>query len=223
MKSLLRIIIYFSGLFFLAIGINLAISSQLGVSPVSALPLSISNVMGLSLGTVTIGVYILYVLIQVCILRKEFKLTSLLQVPFGFVFGFFVDFAAILLQGLVANNYISQLLLIIASIVIVSLGVVMFIEMDIVPNAPDGLVLAISYKSGLDFGKIKILFDCTSVILAAVVSFLFLGNISFIREGTVISALLTGKLINVFSKPLAPRLKKLVFEISDELETSSGS
>lgn len=217
MKHTLRLTIYFAGLFLLAIGINLAIKSNLGVSPVSALPLAISDVIGVSLGTVTIGVYILYVLAQACILRREFKLKSFLQIFFGFAFGFFVDYTAVLLQGIEASNYLIQILLLSISIATVSIGVVMFLEMDIVPNAPDGLVLAIHDKTGTDFGKVKILFDCASVIAAAFISLLFIGNISTIGAGTIISALLTGKVIGIISKPCAPRLKKAVFEDFNEL------
>lgn len=217
MKYILRLTIYFAGLFILAIGINLAIKSNLGVSPVSALPLSISNVVGVSLGTVTIGVYAFYVLVQAFILRRKFKLKSLLQIFFSFAFGFFVDLAAVLLQSIEASSYFVQLLLMSISIVTVSIGVVMFIEMDIVPNAPDGLVLAICDKTGADFGKIKVPFDCASVIAAATLSLLFIGNISIIREGTIISALLTGKVIGIISRHCAPRLKKAVFNNSNEL------
>lgn len=217
MKYLLRLTIYFTGLFLLAIGINLAIKSNLGVSPVSALPLSISNIVGVSLGTVTIVVYVFFVLAQALILRKKFKLKSLLQMVFGFAFGFFVDFAGLLLKGIETNNYFVQLLLMGTSIAVVSIGVVMFITMDIVPNAPDGLVLAICEKTGASFGKIKVLFDCTSVIAAAALSLLFIGNISTIREGTIISALLTGKVIGIISRHSAHRLKKAVFDNYVEL------
>jgi uncharacterized membrane protein YczE len=213
---MLRLSIYFAGLFLLSIGINLAIKSNLGVSPVSAFPLSISMIIGVSLGTVTIGVYAFYVLVQALILRKKFKLKSLLQIFFGFIFGFFVDFSGVLLAGIQTSSYFSQVLIMCISIVTVSIGVVMFITMDIVPNAPDGLVLAICGKTKADFGKVKVLFDCTSAAAAIVLSLLFIGNISTIREGTILSALLTGKIIGMLSKPCAPWLKKIAFYDSKE-------
>lgn len=95
MKYIIRLTLYFAGLFILALVINLAIKSNLGVSPVSALPLSISNITSSSLGTVTICVYTLFAFAQILILRREFKLKSLLQIFFSFVFGFFVDFTSI--------------------------------------------------------------------------------------------------------------------------------
>jgi uncharacterized protein len=211
MKYILRLTIYFAGLFLLATGINLAIKSNLGVSPVSAFPLSISSIIGVSLGTVTIGVYAFYVLAQALILRRKFKLRSLLQILFGFIFGFFVDFAGVLLAGIKVNSYLGQVSIMILSIFIISIGVVLFITMDIVPNAPDGLVLAIRDKTESEFGKVKVLFDCTSVVAAAAISLIFIGNISAIREGTILSAILTGKVIGMLSKPCAPWLKKVAF------------
>jgi uncharacterized membrane protein YczE len=211
MKHIVRLTLYFAGLFILALGINLAIKSDLGVSPISAFPLSISNITGITLGTITIGVYALFVLAQLLILRKNFKLKSLLQLLFIFVFGNFVDFAATLLTWLQSNNYITQILLMIIGILAVSMGVVLFITMDIVPNAPEGLMLAICDKSGASFSTVKILFDSTSVILAAVLSLVFLGNISTIREGTIISAVITGKLVGFISKHCTSWLKKAAF------------
>lgn len=217
MKYIIRLSLYIAGLFILALGINLAIKSNLGVSPVSAFPLSISNVTFISLGTVTIGVYAFFVLAQALILRKKFKLKSLLQIFFSFAFGFFVDFSAIILKWIEPSNYFMQILVMIIGIFAVSLGVVLFITMDIVPNAPDGLVLAICEKTGVDYSKVKVLFDCASVILAAILSLAFLGNISSIREGTIISALLTGKVIGIISKPFTPWLKKVAFHNNDNL------
>jgi uncharacterized membrane protein YczE len=217
MKYIIRLALYFAGLFLLAIGINLAIKSNLGVSPVSALPLSISIITGISMGTVTIGVYALFVLAQVLILRRKFKLKSLLQIFFSFAFGFFVDFSGVLLTWIKPSNYFIQLLLLCISLITISVGVVLFITMDIVPNAPEGLILAICDKTGVNFSKMKVMFDCTSVISAAILSLLFLGNISTIREGTIISALLTGKIVGIISKVFKSRLEKAAFYDNEEL------
>jgi uncharacterized protein len=223
MKHIMRLTIYFAGLFALALGINLAIKSNLGVSPISSPPLAISNIIGASLGTVTIGVYFLYVLVQAIILGKNFKLKDLLQIVFGFAFGYFVDFSATLLSWVQPSNYFMQGFVFCVSIIMVSMGVVMFITMDLVPNAPDGLVLAISNKTGAKFSKVKVLFDCSSVVIAVVLSLGFLGYLSSIGPGTIISALVTGKVIGFFSKPFTPILKKVAFYDADDLTTEKKS
>lgn len=212
MKKILRFTIYLAGLFLLAIGINLAIISNLGVSPVSSIPLAISKSIDISLGTATIGVYAFYVLLQASIFRRESRLKNLMQLLFSIPFGYFVNLTAVLLKGIEPGNYFIQIVLIIISILVTSIGVIMFLEMDIVSNAPDGLVVAISEKAGTDFGKVKIAFDFVSVIVAVIISLLFIGNISIIREGTIISALITGKIMNMISKHFAPFLRKIAFD-----------
>ncbi|WP_026893655.1 YczE/YyaS/YitT family protein [Clostridiisalibacter paucivorans] len=211
MKHTIRLTLYLIGLFCLALGIVLAIKSDLGVSPVSSIPLSLSNIIGISLGTMTAGIFAFYVVLQILILRGKFKFKSLLQIFFGFVFGFFVDFATILLVWVEANSYFTQVLLILISMFVVAVGIMLIIAMDIVPGAPEGLMLALCDVTGIHFPKMKVWFDTISVVLAATLSFIFLGHISSMREGTIISALLIGKIIEVISKPCKPWLKKVAF------------
>lgn len=211
MKHIIRLMLYLVGLFITALGINLAIKSNLGVTPISAFTLSISKITGLNFGTVTIVVYDIFVILQILILGRKFKLKSLLQTVFSFAFGYFLNFTAVLVNWINIQSYSIQLILMIISVVVTALGAMLFLDMDIVPNAPEGFVLAICEKRGNNFPKMKILFDCMCVILAVVLSLLFLGNITSIREGTIISALFTGKLIGIFSKPFVPWLKKVAF------------
>lgn len=211
MKHIIRLSLYLLGFFTLALGVNLAILSNLGVSPVSSLPLSISNISGRSLGNITTLVFVFYVLMQMLILRKDFKAKDLLQMLFGFVFGFFVDFASTLLTWVDASNYFGQVFLLLTSTVFIAVGLMLIITMDIVPGASEGIVLAICKVKNIPFPKMKIYFDCTSVILAATLSLVFLGNISSIREGTIISALIIGKILGVLMKRYKPILQTVAF------------
>ena len=74
---LIRLSRYTLGLFSLAIGVTLSIKSQLGVSPVNSLPYVVSQVMNLELGLVTTLVFTVYVLMQILLLRKDFKIYNL--------------------------------------------------------------------------------------------------------------------------------------------------
>ena len=83
MKNANRIAIYICGIFLLALGGVLAIKSNLGASPVSSLPLSISKVTSISLGRAAAILFIIYVGIQILILRRDFKIVQLLQIIFA--------------------------------------------------------------------------------------------------------------------------------------------
>lgn len=211
MKHIIRILLYLAGLFFLAIGVVLAIKSDLGVSPVSAIPLSLSIITGMTLGTVTTMVFGFYVLMQIIILRRDFKFKNLLQVFFGGVFGVFVEFAQSLFDWIAPTNYIMQLILIGLSVLVVAIGVVLVVTMDIVPAAPEGLMLAVCEKRGIPFNKMKVWFDSGSVVVATFLALMFLDNISFIREGTIISAISIGIVVGILSKPLKPWLGEIAF------------
>ncbi|WP_346678510.1 hypothetical protein [Erysipelatoclostridium sp. An173] len=70
MKLVNRVGLYFIGLFIITIGINLSIISGLGISPVSAFTLPLSEAVNISLGTITIVTYVIFVLIQILVLKK---------------------------------------------------------------------------------------------------------------------------------------------------------
>jgi len=75
----------------------------------------------------------------------------------------------------------------------------------------EGLTSALAGKLHKPFPFMKTITDCASVALAIVLSFAFLGRLDGIREGTVITALLVGKMIAVFRKPLSPLITRICF------------
>lgn len=87
-----RIPMYFIGLFVMTIGIALSVKSNLGVSPVSSIPYTMTCVWGIEMGKATILFHIVLVLIQILLLRKNFKPVQWLQVLIGVVFGYFTTF-----------------------------------------------------------------------------------------------------------------------------------
>ena len=72
----------------------------------------------------------------------------------------------------------------------------------------DGLVKAIVMVTEKNFGKIKVGLDVTLVTLSIVCSFVLIGGIEGIREGTVLAALLVGTLSRVFTPLITEQLPK---------------
>jgi len=148
---------------------------------------------------------------QILILRKKFKPIGLFQIFFVFVLGYFVDYVGALLKWIEVSNYFLQIVVLLLSCFFVALGIMLIITMDIMPGAPEGLILALSGLFKVPFAKTKVWFDCTSVTVAAILGLVFLGNIGAIREGTVISALIIGRIVGLISKPCKPWLLKIAF------------
>lgn len=158
----------------------------------------------LSLGTWLIIWNCALIVGQVLILKKEFQLIQLLQIPLSFLFGIFTDFGVWCMSYVSNQYYAVRLLLVIAGIVLLGFGVALSVIANVIMNSGEAFVKAISDKSGIIFGNVKIGFDIGCVVLALVISlFLFDGKIVGTREGTILTALLTGIVVNFFVKRIS--------------------
>jgi len=207
-----RLLFYFVGLFILAFAVSISKMSGLGVSPVSSVANSISIAFSIDLGLTTAAVFCCYVLVEILILRKEFPLFQILQVPCAVLFGYFVSFTGSLIKGWVPQSYIERLLMIILSTVMVAVGFKLYLHANIVPQAGDGLVNVIVQKTCKKQSTIKNLFDICSVLVAIVVSLIFTGKIQGVREGTVIAALGVGRVLAVLNKVDNGRIHRFIFK-----------
>ena len=206
-----RLAIYCLGLLVLAFGIALSVNCNLGVSPVSSLPYVVSQILNVSLGTCTTIVYALYVLAQMVLNGRKFQPALLLQLIFSTIFGYFVDGAKWVLGDFILPTYFGQLAMLAASIVLIGFSLVLYIDVQLAPMPAEGLVSCIADKLGKPFSTIKTLFDCTSVLVGMVLCFVFLGRLVGIREGTVVTALLVGKMTGIIRKYLSPLLRRICF------------
>lgn len=61
-----------------------------------------------------------------------------------------------------------------------------------------------------EFPKVKPVFDTSMVIIAAVLSVVFLGYLAGVREGTIISALIIGPIVKLLQKYLDTYVENLI-------------
>lgn len=201
---------YILGLFILALGVAFSINSQLGVSPVNSLPYVISLITGQDMGKVVICVFSFYILLQLLILRKEFKWINLTQLIFSTIFGYFVDFAKYLLGDFTLPTYGGQLVMMAIGIILIALGISLYMNAGLINMPMEGFTEAVSKKvfKKLTFQDVKVIIDCLVVGIGIILSWLFLGRIEGIREGTVLSALLVGLIMKKFQKVIEPLMNK---------------
>ena len=210
-QFVLRVLIYCVGLLLLALGVAVSVNSNLGVSPVNSLPYIISEIVGVSMGNCVIVVFCTYILLQILLLRKDFKLINLTQIVFSTIFGYFVDFAKALVGDWAIPTYFGKLVMLAISILVIALGVLLYMDVELVPMPMEGLSSTLAKVMKVPFPTMKTIVDCVVVATGVVLSFIFLGGLQGIREGTIITALVTGKIIAVLRKFVTPRVKKLCF------------
>jgi len=206
-----RILIYCLGLLLMAFGVALSVNGNLGVSPINSLPYVISRILNVKMGTCVTVIFCFYILLQAVVLGRDFPLFNLLQIVTSTLFGYFVDFAKAAIGGFVLPTYFGKLIMLSASIALIALGMTLYMPTRISSMPMEGLTSALAGKLHKPFPFMKTITDCASVALAIVLSFAFLGRLDGIREGTVITALLVGKMIAVFRKPLSPLITRICF------------
>ncbi len=199
-----KYIIYFIGLNFIASGIVLNISTGLGVAALSSSIYATSQIFHLSLGTASIIWYIIFVIIQ-CMLSKRITREFLLEIPLSFLFGYLNDFYDMLINIRPASPVISFLLLAVA-LCFISIGVYLTSQTNLVLNPGDGIVKTVSQVFHQPFYNIKNAFDISMIVCSISLSLLTKNPIMGIGIGTVISAIMIGRLIKIWNRLFNPVL-----------------
>lgn len=210
LKKFNRYFIYLLSLFIISLGASLSIKANLGTSPLICLPYVSSLIVNLSVGEVMFVFTIIFILIQVLLLRRDFEKRQYLQLVVGTIFSFFVDFSMMLVNFLNPVGYINQMILLLFSCVVVAFGVLLEIQTEIVYLPADGVIVAISKVLKREFSMIKPFVDSSMVIIAAILSVVFLGYLAGVREGTIISAIIIGPIVKVLKNYFDSYIEKII-------------
>ena len=194
-----RTLLMLAGIVVMALGIDIVVRAALGNSPISACP----NVLSLAFTQVSFGVFMLVwqcvlVLAQVVILRRDFRAVDLLQIPISVLFGLCIDLFVQLLGPLAPATYWQSCLWLVAGVAVLALGIVMTVLSRTVMNCGEAVVQAVSVKTGIRFGTVKVGFDLTCALLAITCAFAFTGHLAGVREGTIVCAAFTGIIVNLY-------------------------
>ena len=199
-KKFNRYVIYLISLFIISLGASLSIKANLGTSPLICIPYVSSLITNLSVGTTSFIFSIILIAVQVIILREGFEKRQFLQIVIGSIFSLFIDVTLMLINFINPTDYLSQVMILLASCIVMAFGVLLEVKTEVVFIPGDGFIVAISKALNKEFGKVKPYCDVSFVLTAAVLSIVFLGYLAGVREGTVISALIIGPIVRIFKK-----------------------
>ena len=210
MKNYMRYVLYLLSLFIISLGAAISIKANLGTSPLICIPYVSSLITKLSVGTTTFIFGFVLVALQLVILRGDFEKRQYLQIVMGTIFSAFIDFSLMLVDFINPVDYVSQMLVLLVSCVVIAIGVLLEIKTEVIYLPPDGIIVALSKALNKEFGKIKPYCDVTFVVITVILSFVFLGYLAGVREGTVISAIIIGPIVRVLKKYFDPYLDLIV-------------
>lgn len=212
LRQILRYLICALGIVINSFGIAFITEGSLGTSPISSVPYVISlRFEDWSFGTVTFIMNMIFILVQIILLRREFKPIQLLQILANLLFSVCIDISTSLLWWFQPSFIPLQILSVLLGCLILALG----IAIEVAPNAVvvpgEGIVRAITRVTKIRFGTVKICFDVSLVVIALVLSIVFFGGIRGLGLGTIICALIVGWLVNQIDEhlPLIRHIRRL--------------
>lgn len=206
-------------LFIISIGVSLTLRSDLGSSPISLIPYVWSlakethiDILGMTfivpswtIGQYTICLNTILILLQIVLLRGEFKKVQLLQMVTGFLFGMFIDLAMLLTSWCIWDSsvlgYIFRIFQLFAACAILGFGIACEVRCNALLLPGEGFCVALSKVTGFDFGKAKIYNDITLVIIGTAFSFLFFHTWKWniVGVATLVSMVFVGIMVRYFS------------------------
>ena len=198
MEKVKRYLVFLVGLFVNSLGVSLITRADLGTSPISSIPYVLSLNFSFTLGEFTIAFSLLLIVLQLLILRKNFKPEHWLQIPISVAFGYFIDLTTAMLGDFRLTSYPAQFAFLLFGCVVLGVGVYLEVLPNVAMLPGESFVRAVCTTWKREFGASKIAFDVSMTVLAAVLSVVLAG----VREGTVVAALLVGFIARQLNKRL---------------------
>ena len=84
--------------------------------------------------------------------------------------------------------------------IILGFGVYTEVLADVAMLPGESFVRAVSATYNTNFGIIKIVFDVSMTVIAALLSIIFANHLDGVREGTIVAALLVGIFVRLFTR-----------------------
>ena len=202
---------FVAGLYLLTMGVVLIIRSALGTSPISSLNYVMSVYTPVTLGMATFVLNLILIAGQFWFIRHDRSrrdaVEILLQIPFSLIFAVFLDVNMAVTESIAPTGYLWAWGLLVLGCMVQSFGVALELKPNVVVMSAEGFVKYACRAHGWNFGRVKVCFDVTLVLMAVLASLAFGGIIIGVREGTVFSALAVGVLVNFFTTRILNRLK----------------
>ena len=202
-----RVLVFCVGLLFLGFGIDMNTKTMLGLSPINSVPYNVHTLFDIPLWMCVYGFYALCVLLQWALLREKFHPVQFLQLLTSLVNSFVIQFFDDRLPFF--SSPFARFAALAVAVVSTAIGISLTAGMKLVPNPGEGAASAMAIAMRRDLGFAKNTLDLGCVCLSVVFTLVAAGRVMNIGVGTVVSMLLTGRVVKLFSKPTAALYRRV--------------
>ena len=196
----LRYLFFALGVAINSFGIAVITKAALGTSPISSVAYVLDLAFPPTLGEFTFVINLVFIGIQIALLRRDFQPVQFLQIVVNVVFSALIDVSMAALGTFEPTGLAAQLAALLIGCTILAFGIAVEVAPNVIVVPGEGAVRAISSVSAKPFGSCKVAFDVTLVAIALVLSLAFFRGIQGLGVGTVVSALLVGRIVNLFNR-----------------------
>ncbi|RAZ80851.1 YitT family protein [Planococcus halotolerans] len=200
-----RWLFFLSGLIILALGFTMIIkANKLGIGPWDVLHVGLFMNFGLTIGTWSILVAFILIIISTISQRRLPQIGTFLNM---ILIGVFIDIYYFLIPDI--PSITGQVLILIGGIIVSGFGVGIYVAPKIGAGPRDSLMLVLMQKTGLSVTVVRAGIEIT----AALIGWALGGPVGI---GTIAVALLTGRIVQ-YTLPQAEALLKKIIEKKDEV------
>ena len=188
------------GIFLSSLGVSFSIKSRLGATPVGVCPAVFSPYFKISTGTGMAILLGLFLVAQIIILKKGFRLFQLMQLVATVIYGCFLDLTTVMLSILPDGALWQQAVYSGLGSIFLALGVFIMVETDFIMLPQDAVVNVIRKKYHKEYGKVKIALDSILTAIAAIGSWILYQKLVQVGIGTIVAAIFVGKIISCLKR-----------------------
>lgn len=201
-----RILLYIVGAILLGFGIVLCVKCEMGVSPINSIPYVATHLVPLSLGTLSIVFYLVNIAAELLLSERKRYISILLQLPVSLLFGVVIDLWDALLPS--AGNLVMQIVCLCGSLFFTAFGIMLIVTAQLVPDPPTGTVQTISRVTKKPMGSVKIVYDCTCVLISLLLGLLGAHRVIGFGLATIASAICVGRILALLQSTVGTWLKR---------------
>ena len=195
-QTTVRWTVYAAGMVILALGLTLNTKAGLGVSPMLAVPYGISEIFSMNFGDAAFLMYCVYIAGQFALRGRKSRWFDLLQLPVSLLFSRVLNvFGAAITYNAAVSPLWSKLAVLALAHVFTAIGVSLSVNMRLIPNPGDGIVQALSDRTGWELG-----------LLAVSMCMLTIRRVIGIGIGTVLSMVVVGRVLAVVNGLMKERM-----------------
>jgi uncharacterized membrane protein YczE len=201
----------------MTLGVVCCVRSALGSSVISVIPYVFTeagqqgNAPAMTIGQYTYLMNAIFVVLQIFILRRQFELVQLFQLVIGFIFGMMIDGWMMLTTWLVPTELWQQVAAQLAGCILLGTGIAFEVRCGSVTMPGEGISVAVSRVSHVEFPKVKITIDVLLVLIGLALCYLFFGAWQWhiVGVGTLIAMFFVGIVVKVVVR-ITPWFERLL-------------